>query len=363
MGVTYKFELTPSIVRYLQTIERVRETVRLTMLPPAVAEVLRLQANIRSTHYSTLIEGNRLTLKETEMVVQQGRQFPGRERDVQEVQRYYQALQLMEKWVEGEKKITEERVRKLHAILYSGRRARPTPYRDGQNIIRENSGQIVYMPPEAVDVPSLMKELVAWVHKTSKDMPIPVVAGVAHYQFETIHPFFDGNGRTGRMLTTWILYKASYDLGKFFALEEFYAQDLQGYYDALVTHPNRNYYFGRNEADITSWLDYFLRGMAVVFERVSEQIRSEIIEDIDQEALALLRSLDHRARRVLGLFSTQELVRSFDVANLLGISVRQTRDLLTGWVADGWLEVADPSKRGRKYRLAEEYRVLLNQRW
>ncbi len=54
-------------------------------------------------------------------------------------------------------------------------------------------------------------------------------------------------------------------------------------------------------------------------------------------------------------------VSKLDVANLLGISVRQTRDLLTGWVADGWLEVADPSKRGRKYRLVEEYQVLLNQ--
>ena len=81
----------------------------------------------------------------------------------------------------------------------------------------------MYMPPEAVDVPGLMKELMAWIHKTSKDMPIPVVAGVAHYQFETIHPFFDGNGRTGRMLTTWILYRTGYDLGKFYALEEFYA--------------------------------------------------------------------------------------------------------------------------------------------
>lgn len=358
--MAYKFELTPSIVRYLQTIERVRETVRLTVLPPAVAEVLRFQANIRATHYSTAIEGNRLTLAETEMVVQQGRQFPGRERDVLEVERYYQALQQMEKWVEGGQEITEERIRKLHAILYSGRRAKPTSYRDGQNVIQESGGQIVYMPPEAADVPSLMKELVTWVRKASEDMPIPVVAGVTHYEFETIHPFFDGNGRTGRMLTTWILDKAGYELGKFYALEEFYAQDLQSYYNALVTHPHHNYYFGRNEADITSWLEYFLKGMALVFKRVSEQIRSEISqEDIDQEALALLRSLDHRARRVLGLFSSQDLIRSSDAASLLGISVRQTRDLLTGWVADGWLEVADSSRRGRKYRLAEEYRVLL----
>lgn len=359
--MVYKFELTPSVVRYLQTVERVRETVRLTVLPPSVAEVLRLQANIRSTHYSTAIEGNRLTLAETELVVQQGRGFPGRERDVLEVERFYQALQQMEKWVEGEQEITEERIRKIHAILISGRRAKPTPYRDGQNVIQEGGGQIVYMPPESSDVSNLMKELVTWVRKASDDLPIPVIAGVTHYQFETIHPFFDGNGRTGRMLTTWILYKAGYDLGKFYALEEFYAQDLQGYYDALVTHPHHNYYFGRNEADITSWLEYFLEGTALVFERVAEQIRSELSqEDVDQEALALLRSLDHRARRVLGLFSTRDLIRSSDVASILGISVRQTRDLLAGWAADGWLEVADPSRRGRKYQLAEEYRVLLN---
>lgn len=360
MGVPYKFDLTPSVVRYLQTIERVRETVRLTVLPPAVAEALRLQAHIRSTHYSTRIEGNRLTLKETEMVVRQGSQFPGRERDVQEVERYYQALQQMEKWVEGGQAITEERIRKLHAILYSGRRTKPTPYRDGQNVIRESSGEIVYMPPEAADVPGLMKELVTWILEESQDLPIPVVAGVTHYQFETIHPFFDGNGRTGRMLTTWILHQGGYDLGRFYALEEFYAQELQRYYAALVTHPHHNFYYGRNEADITPWLEYFLKGMAVVFERVADQVRSEMRDaNFDQEVLALLRPLDHRTRRVIGLFNTQEFVQSSDVASLLGISVRQTRDLLTGWVADGWLEVADPSKRGRKYRLAEAYRVLL----
>ncbi|MCB2160586.1 Fic family protein [bacterium] len=361
MGMSYKFDLTLPIVRYLQTIERVKETVRLTVLPPAVAEVLRFKAHIRSTHYSTAIEGNRLTLKEAEMVVQQGQQFPGRERDVLEVERYYQALQQMEKWVEGGQAISEERIRKLHAILYFGGRARSTPYRDGQNVIRESGGRIVYMPPEAADVPDFMKELVAWIRQAKEELPIPVVAGVTHYQFETIHPFFDGNGRTGRMLTTWILYQANYDLGKFYSLEEFYANDLPSYYDALVTHPNHNYYFGRHEADITPWLEYFLKGMAVVFERVAEQVRSEMLEeDVEQESLALLRTLDHRARRVLGLFSTQETIQSSDVASLLGVSVRQARNLLTQWVEDSWLEIADPSKRGRKYKLANDYLVLLN---
>ncbi len=357
--MSYKFELTPSIVRHIQKIERVRERINLSILPPATAEILRFQANIRSTHYSTRIEGNRLTLKETEMVVQQGKSFSGRERDVKEVERYYKALQQMEKWVEGKQKITEERIRKLHAILYSGRKIKPTPYRDGQNVIRDSSGQIVYMPPEAPDVPKLMKELVHWIHSTAQELPIPVIAGVAHCQFETIHPFFDGNGRTGRMLTTWILYQSGYDLGKFYALEEFYATNLDAYYTALVTHPHHNYYFGRHKADFTSWLEYFLKGMAVVFERVNEKVRGEIAEKADKEVLALLRPLDYRARRVLGLFATNEHLLTSDMANLLGISPRQTRDLVTGWVEQGWLEVVDASRRGRKYRLAKEYHILL----
>jgi len=359
LGMPYSFNLTPSIVRHLQAIERAREAVRLTVLPLATAEMLRMQAHIRSTHYSTRIEGNRLTLKETEQVVHLRQMFPGRERDVQEVERYYAALQQMEKWAEGGQSITEERICKLHAILYSGRRARPTPYRDGQNVIRESNGQIVYMPPEASDVPGLMNELVQWINAANEELPIPIIAGVAHYQFETIHPFFDGNGRTGRMLATWILYQGGYDLGKFYALEEFYADDLPAYYEALVTHPHHNYYFGRDKADITSWLDYFLKGMVVVFERVAEQVRGNMVEESEQESLVLLQGLDHRARRVLGLFRTQATIQASDVANLRGISDRQARNLLTGWVQDGWLVMADPSRRGRKYRLEDEYHKSL----
>ena len=94
--MTYKFDFTLAVVRHLQAIERATETVRLTVLPPGLAEQLRLHAQIRATHHSTRIEGNRLTLKETEIVVRQGEMIPGRERDVREVERYYQALQQMD---------------------------------------------------------------------------------------------------------------------------------------------------------------------------------------------------------------------------------------------------------------------------
>lgn len=130
---------------------------------------------------------------------------------------------------------------------------------------------------------------------------------------------------------------------------------------ALVTHPNHNYYFGRQDADITPWLDYFLKGMAMTFEQVSEELRNEMFaEKIEAQALSYLRALDHRARRVFGLFSMQETIRSIEVAGLLSISMRQARNLLTQWVKDGWLEIADHSKKGRKYRLVEDYRGLIS---
>ena len=357
--MAYKFTYTPTLIRYLQDIERVRERIHLTLLPPAIAEELRLQAHIRSAHYSTRIEGNRLTLKETEEVIQQGRLFPGRERDVLEVERYYQAVQQMEIWVDEKKAVTEERLRKLHAILYHGRRARPTLYRDGQNVIREADGQIVYIPPESKDVPALMADLVAWINQSSAGQPVPVIAGVAHYQFETIHPFYDGNGRTGRLLATWILHLGGYDLGKFYALEEFYASDLPGYYSALVTHPHHNFYFGRNTADITSWLKYFLKGMAEVFEQVAGVVSQYSLEPKADEPDSLLRMLDPRARRVVGLFSRQEFIQSSDVSRLVGISIRQSRELLSQWVRQGWLEIENPSNRARKYRLSKVFRKLI----
>lgn len=357
--MAYNFSFNPSIVLNLQAIERVRQTIELTILLPVVAEQLRQQAHIRSTHYSTRIEGNRLTLKETEQVIQQGRLFPGRERDVGEVERYYRALGQIENWVEGGQEVTESRVRKIHAMLYRGNRARPTPYRDGQNVIREANGQIVYMPPEAQDVPGLMAELVDWISSAQAEYSTPVIAGIAHYQFVTIHPFFDGNGRTARTLTTWILYRGGYDLGKFYALEEFYAEDLQGYYNALVTHPHHNYYFGRHQADITPWLDYFLKGMSVVFEKVAEEVARHAEGKANNKHTELLRPLDHRARRILGLFANQDIVRSIDVANVLGISTRQARLLLSQWVQQGWIEITDPSRRGRKYQLTKSYRELV----
>ena len=360
MNLRYTF--TPAIVRDLMAIEAARQTVRLTVLPPAVVEQLRQEARVRSTHYSTRIEGNRLSLAEAERAVLEGQRFPGRERDVREVQNYYRALQRVEEWAEQQSPVTEELIRRLHALVFTGLRARPTPYRDGQTAIYDSAaGALVYLPPEAADVPGLMADLVAWIKQAEREgLPAPVVAGLTHYQFVTIHPFYDGNGRTARALATLILYRHGYDLGRFYSLEEVYVQDLLAYYAALRTHPHHNYYEGRAAADLTGWLAYFVRSMAEVFRRVADEVRAQAEQPAAPEPPEL-RRLDRRARLVLGLFTHQETVTAAEVARALGLSPRTARDLMAGWLADGWLELADPARRSRRYRLSAAYRQFIGE--
>jgi Fic family protein len=102
--MAYRFTFTPEIVRSLQAIERARAGVTLTMLPLSVVEHLRMQARVRSAHYSTRIEGNRLTLVEAEQVILDGKTFAGRERDTLEVKHYFQVLEQVEQWPEYEDK-------------------------------------------------------------------------------------------------------------------------------------------------------------------------------------------------------------------------------------------------------------------
>lgn len=357
--MSYKYKFTNKIVRDLMTIEAAREVVGFAVLHPSTAESLRRQARVRSTHYSTRIEGNRLTLKEAKEVLSGDKIFKGRERDVAEVKNYYNALQRVEKWSEAGIEITEERVRILHAVIHKGPRAKATVYREEQNVIKDAAtGAIVYLPPEGKDVPPLMREMYQWLAKSDKDeIPVPVIAGVLHYQFVTIHPFYDGNGRTARMLATWILYRGGYDLGKFFSLEEFYSDDLAGYYKALQTHPKHNYYDGRDKADITSWLEYFVHSMSDVFHRVSAEVMEKVKEK--PRDIPLIKDFDRRARIVLGLFSENTTIVTRQAAGALGLSERQTRDLLSRWVEDGWLIVTDSSNKARRYSLSAEYRRFI----
>jgi len=258
-------------------IEAVKQTIQTLPITPRVLANFRETARLFSTHYSTMIEGNRLTQEQVAQVIDRNRQFPGRERDQAEVKGYYAALDEVEHLTKRRESISEATVQRLHALVMGGSKTRlkATRYRDGQNLIRDaSSDAIVYIPPEAKDVQRLMAQLIDWINRED-DLPVPIRAGVAHYQYATIHPYNDGNGRTARLLTTLILHLGGYDLKGLYALEEYYAHDLRAYYDALTIGPSHNYYLGRADADITKWVAYFIEGMATSFEKVRDQALRE----------------------------------------------------------------------------------------
>jgi Fic family protein len=323
---------------------------------------LRETARLLSTHYSTQIEGNRLTLDEAKRVIRKDERIIGRQRDEQEVLGYYRALNELEKWVAKKIKISEKSIQMLHSLVMGGKRGKvlPTPYRDGQNVIRDSrSGGIVYLPPEAKDVPTLMTELLVWLEKNEKDkLPCPLRAAIAHYQFATIHPYYDGNGRTGRLMATLVLYLGGYDLKGFYSLEEYYARDLAAYYNAIAVGPSHNYYMGRAEADITDWIEYFCIGMAESFESVQRRAKEEARSGkVDQSRL--LRQLDIRQRKVLVLFRSDDWITSVQVEKVLGLTSRTARHLCQQWVETGFFRIVDPSKKARKYALSSRFAELV----
>lgn len=347
------FQITAQVAKNLMVIEQAKQVISDAPFSLELLRRLRETALFTSTHFSTQIEGNRLTLPEVQ-AVKRGEKFPEREHDVIEVKNHYKAFAYMERQAERQKPLEISEIQTLHGLVLYGKE-KPTPYRQQQNVIKDShSGRIVYLPPEAKDVEMLMQELVEWVNAQlqAQDLPAPIIAGVAHYQFATIHPYLDGNGRTARLLTTLILRRAGYGLKGIYSLDEHYANNLRSYYDCLsVGHSN--YYEGRAETDFTPFIEYFCEGMAQAFSKIKVEATKEQSETLDQSSL--LRELDPRQRRLLVLFQQQGSATAQEMAEHLKLKPNTLVILAREWVKSGFLETQNASRKIRSYRLGERY--------
>ena len=361
MSFEPRFTITPTIASSLMRIEAARQAIDHLPITPSVLASLRESARLFSTHYSTLIEGNRLTQEQVTQVIAKQEHFPGRERDEKEVLGYYAALAKAEQLAARRIIVTEKHVQTLHALVMAGgnSKVKPSAYRDGQNVIRDSrSKSIAYMPPEAKDVPMLMKDMVTWMKDSEvHPLPCPIRAGITHYQFATIHPYYDGNGRTARLLTTLILHLGGYDLKGLYSLEEYYARNLGGYYEALTIGRSHNYYMGRAEADITRWIEYFCAGAADSFDNVRKP-RRKPPEQVQKTSRPGCVSLIPASGKCWNCFATVTLS---PVETLKSCSPYPSvpRNLLTGWTEQGFLLVSDPARKSRKYGLASDFRRIL----
>ncbi len=357
MSYQPKYTITARILKNLGKIELVKQSFDSKPLSAQLLSSLRHTAKVSSVHYSTFIEGNKLTMQEVSEALN-GKKVQYKQHDESEVKAYYEAWNAMESAVQNNKPFNEKLIAELHTLVEG--RKKTEDYRTCQNAIYDSvTGAKIYLPPEFKDVPVLMKDLCEWVNQ-SKELPAPLVAGIVHYQFVTIHPYLDGNGRTARLLTSFIMRTEGYGLKGIYSLEEYYAENLNAYYEALQTHPHHNYYYGRNEADITSWLEYFIEGAAEAFEKVNFQASKQIELGFTADKAQRLRELDIQQRKILELFIEFKEIDSRQIADILQLSAQATRALIRKWTAKGFLVITDNSKKARKYGLSIQFENLIN---
>ncbi|TAG70347.1 MAG: Fic family protein [Oscillatoriales cyanobacterium] len=227
MSFIPRFSYSHNLVTHLGVIEGARAVIEVLPLPPDTTLRLRHDALQRSTRSSTQIEGNPL--------------------DEAAVRRAI---------ARSSRTGSDARGR--------GRRGSKSEYRITEcPVVDTVTRAIDYGPPEPGDVPALMRELVGWLSSTAAaELSAPMRAAILTHRFLSIHPFNDGNGRTGRLLATAELWRSGYRMRGFFSFDEYFNADRDRYYRSLQMGLPVNFYEGRHDPDHTPWLLYFLETMA-----------------------------------------------------------------------------------------------------
>lgn len=349
-----KYTVTQTILKKMLEIERSSVIVDQLPLPADILDELKKEAKETTVLLSTRMEGNNLD-EETKRKALYKTSNNDKE---QEVYNLMKATEFLEESEARELPITEEWIKKLHAIIriVHGRRPRLSEYRMEQNKVGERNLSGFYLPPEYTDVSTLMEDLVAWINSPQTfEIPAPIKAGIAMWQLLTIHPYMDGNGRTSRMVATYILRRGGYGLKGLFVLENFYDRNLNEYYKALQMGLSHNYYYGRHDADITTWLEYFLNGLSEVYIEAAHIVQEKNSELLKVEP-ELIRKLDIQQRQVFRqLLFKQELISITELCILLKTGERTIREKVKRWIEEGFLVPKDPD--------AQRVRTVLFSQW
>ncbi|MDA8228470.1 MAG: Fic family protein [Desulfitobacterium hafniense] len=354
-----RFTITNTMAQNLMKIQKASILVENLPLPSSILDTLRKESREETVILSTKLEGNTLD----EQAKREALYLQNTSGEQQEVYNLMKAIDYLDECEERQLPITEGFIRKLHAIIRvinHGRRPRQSEYRTEQNQVGKRNQPNWYLPPEPQDIPILMEDLVAWVNSPNTQViPAPIKAGVVMWQFLTIHPYMDGNGRTARMIATYILRLGGFGLKGLFVLESFYDRNLKEYYKNLQMGLQHNYYYGRNDCDITQWLEFFISGLSEVFVEAAKLVEEKSKEYTTVEP-ELIRILDPNQRIVFTKLAFQySWASTSDLRNWLNLSDRTIRDKVKKWIDSGFIMPRDSDgQRIRSIVLAPEYQSL-----
>ena len=344
-GFQPRFTITNRITEGLTRIERARGFLEAAGLSEDWVREMGRRALVLEAHHTTHIEGTQLTLDQAERLLA-GESVPEADPDdARELLNYRRAFDFVSEYLSSGAPITEGLIREIHKRLVEGVRggaAAPGEYRRIQNyVVHSATGETIYTPPPAQEVPILMAELVDWLNRERETHPV-LVSGIAQFQLVHIHPFLDGNGRTSRLLSILCLYRAGYDFKRLFTISEYYDRDRTAFYRAIQEVRER-------DMDMTGWLEYFVTGLATQLTEVRQRGERVIRRDVlahrhglsRRQARALMHVLEHGSINI----------REFE-ALCPEVNRRTLQRELKGMVEKGVLSTEGATNR-LVYRLAE----------
>lgn len=306
----------------------------------------------KEANTSSRIEGTKTSIED--ILVKKEDISPEKRDDWIEVQNYINALNFSVNELE-KLPISNRLIRNTHEILLNGvrgERKNPGEFRRSQNWIGATLRDAIYIPPHQSEVSGLMSDLESFLNNQKIMTPHLVRIAIAHYQFETIHPFLDGNGRIGRLLITLYLISNGILSKPFLYLSDFFERNRTHYFDNLM--------IARTNNNITQWIRFFLTG---VIETASSSIGvfKKIIQLREKVETGKISKLGSKAKRGLILVNAlyqNPITDSNSVCDLLNIAPSTANRLIVDFQKEGILQELTGFKRNRKYIFREYFDIF-----
>jgi Fic family protein len=343
--INIDWQLSDSGLIYLLSEADIRlgELNAFSELVPDINFFIKMHVRKEATT-SSRIEGTRTSIAEA---VQKAEYVdPEKRDDWQEVQNYVEA---MNSAISGftTLPLSNRLLRNTHATLLKGVRGRhkqPGQFRKSQNWIGGAAlADAVFVPPHHDDLPVLMSDFEKFLHVENEPLPHLIRIGIAHYQFETIHPFLDGNGRIGRLLITLYMVSTGLLSKPTLYLSAFFEKNRLLYYDNLTK--------ARTNNDMTQWLKFFLEGVRQTAESSIETFRAIIAlrEEAENSAILSLGKKTGLARSFLHNLYSKPITDSQETAIQLSVNPSTALRLIEDFITLGILKETTGLKRNRVF--------------
>jgi len=325
-----QFTITPALLARVENIAALREKILAATVQVPWIPALQKDTRLRNAHSSTAIEGNPLTLEQVR-AVEEGRELTGvTDRSKREVLNYFAGLRFIEKNLK-KYRLTHEDLFKLHKIIAADVMDQGTAGR--YRAIGVRVGRFV--PPPTTEVSGLMFELLEWWNNESPKHSSVISSAVIHHRFESIHPFADGNGRMGRTIALWELFRRGFDTHHIFSVDEFYWEDRPRYYTELDMVRQR-------DGDLTSWLEYAAEGLHVTLENVWTRVQ-RLSAQLGRKKLVLRP----KQEQLLQMLRDRKSMAPQEVWDGIGVSKQGALDLLRPLLKAGLVKRVGTRKTGR----------------